>query len=67
MLIPYKINQINTALERVKEGSDARYPCKSCDADFASPSGRRHFKNFHETTDASSVKTEQDNQIAGNP
>ena len=68
MLIPYKINQINTALERVKEGSDARYPCKLCEADFASPSGRRrHFKNFHETTDASSVFTEQDNQIAGNP
>lgn len=28
MLIPYKINQINKVLERVKEGSDARYKCK---------------------------------------
>ena len=55
MLIPYKINQINTVLERVKEGSDMRYPCKECDDNFASPSGRRrHFKTFHENTDASS-------------
>lgn len=55
MLIPYKINQINTVLERVKQGSDMRYPCTKCDHDFASPSGRRrHFKTFHENTDASS-------------
>ena len=55
MLIPYKINQVKIALERMEEGSDARYPCKICEADFASPSGRRrHFKNFHENTDASS-------------
>jgi hypothetical protein len=70
MLIPYKIGQIDKALELMKEGYKCRYKCKNCECDFASPSGRtRHFKTFHQNTDTSFVvKTaEQDIQIAGNP
>lgn len=54
MLIPYKINQVELAIEKAKKGLDRRFPCSKCDDDFASPAGRRrHFKNFHENTDAS--------------
>ena len=70
MLIPYKIGQIEKALELMKKGYKCRYKCKNCECDFASPSGRtRHFKTFHQNTDASfAVKNaEQDIQIAGNP
>jgi hypothetical protein len=68
MLIPYKIEQIEKALELMKEGYKCRYKCKNCECDFASPSGRtRHFKTFHQNTDASAevISLVQENQIAG--
>ena len=56
MLIPYKINQIDVALKKAENGLDRRFTCPACDDDFASPSGRRrHYKNFHENTDASNT------------
>ena len=56
MLIPYKKGQVEKALELVKVGFKKRYQCKNCQCDFASPSGRRrHFKTFHQNTDASFV------------
>ena len=55
MLIPYKIKQVELAIKISEAGLDRRYSCSKCDKDFASPSGRRrHFKTFHEITDASS-------------
>ena len=39
--IPYKINQIEKAKEKVKLGLNRRFDCKYCNKDFASPSGRR--------------------------
>lgn len=55
MLIPYKKNQIEVAIQKAEEGITRRFKCSSCDFDFASPSGRRrHFKTVHENTDASS-------------
>lgn len=48
MLIPYKQQQIVTALEGVERGIERRFKCKTCDNDYASPSGRRrHEKQTH--------------------
>lgn len=68
MLIPYKIQQIDTALSRSKEGNSRRFSCKFCTDTFASGSGRRrHEKTFHINTVASNSNELRDNQIAGNP
>ena len=56
MLIPYKINQMNTVLEKAANGLNRRFQCKYCDKDYASPSGRRrHEKAAHLTSDISSI------------
>jgi hypothetical protein len=48
MLIPYKIHQVKTALEKAAIGLERRFKCKFCEKDYASPSGRRrHEKNIH--------------------
>ena len=48
MIIPYKINQIENALKKFKNGSNETYKCNFCNSIFASPSGRRrHEKNQH--------------------
>ena len=48
MLIPYKQQQITKALEGVDRGIERRFKCKTCDNDYASPSGRRrHEKQTH--------------------
>ena len=70
MIIPYKINQIATALANAEAGLDRRFKCKDCDADYASPAGRRrHWLSIHSNPDASVSETTEmrDNQIAGNP
>ena len=41
MIIPYKINQIVTALEKMKEGNDETYKCNFCDNIYKNPGGRR--------------------------
>tara|TARA_A100001015_G_C14835182_1_gene650222 strand:+ start:370 stop:792 length:423 start_codon:yes stop_codon:yes gene_type:complete len=46
--IPYKMQQIVTALEKAENGLDRRFKCKYCEKDYASPSGRRrHEKSVH--------------------
>jgi hypothetical protein len=68
MLIPFKIKQVENALNLAKKGNKRRYPCKYCIMDYASPSGRRrHTKAIHLNSDASGSKEPQDNQTAGNP
>lgn len=48
MIIPYKINQIEDALLKFKNGTDETYKCNFCDSIFANPSGRRrHELNQH--------------------
>ena len=48
--IPYKINQIQTAIEKSKRGLKRRFPCKYCSNDYSNPSGRRrHEKKVHPT------------------
>jgi len=48
--IPYKINQIKTAIEKSKIGLKRRFSCKFCSNDYANPSGRRrHEKKVHPT------------------
>lgn len=48
MIIPYKIKQIELALEKLNETWDKRFTCSFCDCDFADPSGRRrHEKRNH--------------------
>lgn len=48
MRIPYKIKQVEMALEKALKGNDRRYKCKECGMDYASPSGRRrHYKKIH--------------------
>ena len=76
MIIPYKINQIEKALQTSQTPLDRRFKCNFCDKDFASPSGRRrHTKanhiNDHILADASvsddeSDQETQDFQTAGN-
>ena len=41
MIIPYKINQIVTALEKMKVGNDETYKCNFCDNIYKNPGGRR--------------------------
>ena len=54
LLIPQKINQINTAITNFESGERKRYKCKTCNDDFANPSSRRrHEKYFHQNSDAS--------------
>jgi hypothetical protein len=48
MKIPYKINQINKAINKLNEKITTLYKCKYCDKDYANPSGRRrHEKSKH--------------------
>lgn len=48
MIIPYKIKQLDTAIEKSKTKLDRRFKCTFCDNDYASPSGRRrHIKLSH--------------------
>lgn len=48
MIIPYKISQVETALEKAIQGSDETYKCNFCDNVYANPSGRRrHEKKEH--------------------
>ncbi len=48
MIIPYKISQVEKALELMKIGSTDTYPCHFCDKVYANPSGRRrHEKKEH--------------------
>lgn len=66
MLIPYKIQQVETAIARAEHGIQRRFQCPHCLSTYASPAGRRrHVKKTHECSDASPKG--QDNQIAGNP
>ncbi len=56
MIIPYKINQLEKALETSTKKLNRRFKCESCEKDFASPSGRRrHFKLVHINTDTSQL------------
>ena len=55
--IPYKINQIQTAIEKSKRGLKRRFPCKYCSNDYSHPSGRRrHEKKVHPTQALASNK-----------
>ena len=48
MIIPYKINQINVALEKMNKGNNITYKCNFCDNIYSAPSGRRrHEKKEH--------------------
>jgi hypothetical protein len=66
--IPYKINQIHTAKEKAKLGLTRRFKCKSCDKDFASPSGRRrHEKQIHINSNASDLKDCETSKLRETP
>ena len=48
MIIPYKKQQVEKAIENVKKGISRRFKCPYCENDYASPSGlRRHVKSDH--------------------
>ena len=48
MIIPYKINQINAALEKMNKGNNITYKCNFCDSIYSNPAGRRrHEKKEH--------------------
>lgn len=48
MIIPYKINQIEIALEKAKKGHKEKYKCNFCKNEYSSPAGRRrHEKKEH--------------------
>ena len=48
MIIPYKIRQYDTALEKARVGNKERYKCNFCDKNYANPAGRRrHEKKEH--------------------
>ncbi len=67
MLIPYKINQVNLAIQRAQDGCIRRFQCTQCSNTYANPSARRrHVKQVHRDPDASPLRG-QDDQIAGNP
>ena len=54
MIVPYKIKQMDNALNVSKEKFDRKFKCNFCENIYASPSGRRrHEKNTHINTDAS--------------
>jgi hypothetical protein len=44
MIIPYKINQINVALEKMNKGNNITYKCNFCDSIYSAPAGRRRHK-----------------------
>lgn len=68
MIIPYKITQVENALNIAKQGLKRRFKCNHCDMDYASPAGRRrHVKAVHLNSGASDSQKSQDNQTAGNP
>ena len=48
MIIPYKIKQVELALDKLNETWNKRCKCSFCDCDFSDPSGRRrHEKRNH--------------------
>lgn len=48
LIIPYKINEIQTALEKAKLGYNHKFKCNFCENLYSSPSGRRrHEKKEH--------------------
>jgi len=48
MIIPYKIKQLDIALEKAKNGCNRKFKCNFCNLEYASPSGRRrHEKKQH--------------------
>lgn len=48
MIIPYKISQVDEALELMEIGSNENYPCHFCNKVYANPAGRRrHEKKEH--------------------
>ena len=48
MIIPYKINQVKTALDKAVLGLNIRFMCRYCNKDYANSSGRfRHEKKVH--------------------
>lgn len=48
MRIPSKIQQMEEAIQKSKDGLNRRFKCNFCDKDYASPSGRRrHEKKEH--------------------
>lgn len=54
MKIPYKINQMNNAIDKSKIKINRRFTCNYCDNNYANPSGRRrHEKQQHINSDAS--------------
>ena len=56
LLIPYKIKQIENALELSKQGIQRKFKCHHCTLEYASPAGRRrHTKLIHLNADASYV------------
>ncbi len=51
MLIPYKINQIKSALSKMGQKTGNRYNCSHCNQTFSSPANRRrHEKDKHLNT-----------------
>jgi hypothetical protein len=68
MIIPQKINQIDHVLNIFKTADKIKYKCHACENEYANPSARRrHFKQSHQDTDASTVANSQvqESQIAG--
>ena len=66
MLIPRKIEQIRRVLDQFKNGEKITYKCHTCEKVYANPSARRrHYKQVHQTTDASGASALQEDQIAG--
>lgn len=48
MMIPYKINQIEMAIDNSKKEWNLKFKCSFCDSEFTDNSGRRrHEKNQH--------------------
>ncbi|VBB17662.1 hypothetical protein YASMINEVIRUS_125 [Yasminevirus sp. GU-2018] len=41
MIIPYKIGQVNEALQKQTDGLQRKFKCAYCDETYASPAGRR--------------------------
>jgi hypothetical protein len=46
MIIPYKINQINVAINKSKQKWTKRFKCNFCKKDFADASGRRRHEKI---------------------
>lgn len=57
MNVPYKIQQMENAINVSKEKFVRKFKCNFCENEYASPSGRRrHEKNTHINTDASPLQ-----------